>query len=92
MDSGSIQEVIDKLRDFAASKFAAKFDGTQAIVLTVTSGDSHKVEKVTVNKSGADYLARREGDNAVYGIDAASYGDLQKAITGIKPFQPPAKK
>jgi len=92
IDSGSIQEVIDKLRDFAASKFADKFTGSQAISLSLTSGDNHKVEKVTINKSGADYLAQREGDSTVYVIDGASYGDLQKAITGIKPFQPPAKK
>jgi hypothetical protein len=93
MDSGSIQEVIDKLRDFAGSKFADKMSGTQALTLSVTSGDSHKVEKVTLNKTATDYAAQREGDPAVYVIDAASYGDLQKAITGIKAAAPaPANK
>jgi hypothetical protein len=93
MDSGSIQEVIDKLRDFAGSKFIDKMSGSQALVLSVTSGDTHKVEKVTINKTATEYAAQREGDPAVYVIDAASYGDLQKAITGIKPAAPaPANK
>jgi hypothetical protein len=88
MDSGSIQETIDKLRDLAGSKFADKMTGTQALSLAVTSGTDHKVEKVTIDKAGADYDAQRDGDTATYVLDAATYGDLQKAITGIKPFTP----
>jgi hypothetical protein len=88
MDSGSIQEVIDKLRDLAGSRFADKMTGVQALTLAVTAGDNHKTEKVTINKAGADYDAQRDGDTTTYVLDAATYGDLQKAITGIKPFTP----
>jgi hypothetical protein len=91
-DAGSIQAVIDKLRDLSASKFAAKLEGTLSLSLVVTSGDTHKVEKVIMNKAGADYDAEREGDPAVYVVDAASYGDLQKAIAGIKTVQPSSNK
>lgn len=90
MDSGSIQAVIDKLRDLGASKFADKMSGTPAQTITVTSGDKNKVEKVIFNKAGEDYDAQREGDPAVYVVDAASYGDLQKAIAAIKPYKAPA--
>lgn len=92
MDSGSIQEVIDKLRDLAGSRFIDKMSGTQALTLAVTSGDNHKVEKVTINKAASDYAAQRDGDSSVYVVDAATYGDLQKAITGIKPAAAPANK
>jgi hypothetical protein len=91
-DAGSVQALIDKLRDLSASRFADKAGGTQALTLSVTSGDSHKVEKVTLSKAGADYQALREGDPAVYVVDAASYEDLQKAIAGIKPAQASSNK
>jgi hypothetical protein len=87
-DAGSIQAVIDKLRDLSASKFADKMSGTLASTITVTSGDKNKVEKLTLNKAGEDYDALRDGDPAVYVVTAASYGDLQKAIAGIKTVQP----
>jgi hypothetical protein len=91
-DPGSIQAVIDKLRDLSASKFAPKLEGTLSLNFVVTSGDKNKVEKVILNKAGADYDAQREGDPAVYVVDAASYGDLQKAIAGIKTVQPSSNK
>jgi hypothetical protein len=91
-DSGSIQAVIDKLRDLSASGFADKIAGTPATTITVTSGEKNKVEKVTFNKSGEDYDAVRDGDPAVYVVSAASYADLQKAIAAIKTAQPPANK
>jgi hypothetical protein len=91
MDPGSIQEVIDKLRDLAGSKFTDKMSGTQALTLSVTSGDAKKTEKVIINKAASDYAAQRDGDSAVFVIDAATYGDLQKAITGIKPATPANK-
>jgi hypothetical protein len=88
VDPGSIQAVIDKLRDLSASKFTDKLGGSLSLSLVVTSGDTHKVEKVIMNKAGSDYDAQREGDPAVYVVDNASYEDLQKAIAGIKPVQP----
>ncbi|MEP6715962.1 MAG: DUF4340 domain-containing protein [Terriglobia bacterium] len=94
MDAPSIQNVIDKLRDLTAVKFMDKPAGAQALALAVTSGDNHKVEKVVVNKSGEEYNALREGELTVYAIDAKAVDDLQKAISGIKHYQPPkpAKK
>jgi hypothetical protein len=94
IDAGSIQTVIDKLRDLSAAKFADKLSGALNLSLVVTSGDNHKVEKVIVNQAGSDFEAQREGDPTVYVIDAAAFGELRKAVAGIKPFQPPpaAKK
>jgi hypothetical protein len=90
MDASSIQAVVDKLRDLSAGKFADKMAGTQAQTISVTSGDKNKLEKIVLNKAGEDYDVQRDGDPAVYVVSAASYGDLQKAITAIKPYQAPA--
>jgi hypothetical protein len=88
-DSGSLQAVIDKLRDLSATKFADKMGGTQTLVLGVTSGDNHRYEKITINKDGDSFDAQRDGEPSVYVIDAKSMDDLQKAISGIKPYQAP---
>lgn len=89
-DGGSVQAVIDKLRDLSASKFVDKSAGSPALTLAVTYGQKKTVERVTINKSGDDYLATREGDSSVYVIDKSAFEDLQKAISGIKPAAPPA--
>ncbi len=52
-ESGTVQTVIDKLRDLSASKFSDKMSGTQTLTAAVTSGDKHRFEKVTINKDGS---------------------------------------
>ncbi len=88
-DGGSLQSVIDKLRDLSAAKFSEKMAGTQAFVFGVTSGDKNRYEKVTINKDGDSYDAQRDGDPTVYVIDSKTIDDLQKAAAAIKPFQAP---
>ena len=90
-EAGTLQSVIDKLRDLSATKFADKMGGTQLLTVGITSGDNHRVEKVTINKDGDAYDAQRDGEPAVYVIDAKNIDDLQKAIMGIK-RQAPSKK
>jgi len=96
-EAGTVQTVIDKLRDLSASKFSDKMNGTQTLTAAVTSGDKNRFEKVTINKDGAAYDAQRDGEPAVYVIEAKDVDDLQKAISGIKPLSstnpaPPKKK
>ena len=57
--------------------------------MAVTSGDSHRVEKVTINKDGDVYDAQRDDDPTVYVLDAKAVEDLQKAVSEIKQYQPP---
>jgi len=89
IDAGSIQNVVDKLRDLAATKFPDKIAGEPVLTLAVTWGEKSKVDKVTIDKSGADYIGVRDGDAAAYGLEAKSVDELQKAIAEIKPFQAP---
>jgi hypothetical protein len=89
LDSASIQNVVDKLRDLAATKFPDKITGTPALALSVTWGDKGKLDKVVVNQSGTDYIAVRDGDATAYQLDAKAFDELRKAIADIKPFQAP---
>jgi hypothetical protein len=93
-DAGTLQTVIDKLRDLSASKFSEKMSGMQTLTVGVTSGDKNRSEKATIDKDGTAYNAQRDGEPAVYVIDAKDVDDLQKAISGIKQQQqaPPKKK
>lgn len=91
-EAGTIQTVIDKLRDLSATRFIDKMGGTQALTIGVTSGDKHRNEKVTINKDGNAYDAQREGEPTVYVLDAKTIDDLQKSIAGIKQASAPPKK
>jgi ribosomal protein L12E/L44/L45/RPP1/RPP2 len=93
MDNASVQSLIDKLRDIAATKFADKGAGDPVLDATVTSNDGKRVEKVTIRKQGTDYFAQRDGEPSIYQLDAKAVDDLQSAVSGIKEAAPePVKK
>ena len=75
----SVQNLIDKLRDLAATKFQDAGGGTQVFDATVTSNDGKRVEKVTINKQGDQYLAKRENEPSIYVLDSKAAEDLMKA-------------
>src|SRR6185437_14359830 len=94
MDNAAVQNLIDKLRDLAATKFAEKGGGQPVFTATVTSNSGKRVEKVTISKLGEQYFAQREGEPSIYELDAKTVQDLQKAAGDIKEQAPPpaAKK
>jgi hypothetical protein len=89
MDAPSIQSVVDKLRDLTSKKLLDSGNGPVIFEVTVISNDGKRVEKVSIWKQGASYQARREGEPAVYELDAKAVEDLQKAAADVKEFQPP---
>ena len=93
MDSISMQSLLDKVRDLAASKFidSGKL-GTPATDITVTWSDGKRVEKVLISKQGNDYIALRENEPALYGLDSKAVDDLSKAASDVKPAPPAAAK
>jgi hypothetical protein len=92
LDSTSVQSLLDKLRDFSASKFVDfTAVATPSIDLTVTSNDGKRIEKVLISKQGSDYVARRDNEPSLYGLDAKTVDDLSKAASDVKEA-PPAKK
>lgn len=88
MDSGTIQNVIDKLRDLSATKLTDKTGGVKTFTFSVTSGEKHRLEKVVINKNGDEWIGQREGEPTGYLIDAKNVDELQKAIAGIKQYVP----
>ena len=51
MDNASVQNLIDKLRDLSATKFAEKGGGEPVFEATVTSNDGKRVEKVSITQA-----------------------------------------
>ena len=98
MDSTSVQVLIDKLRDLAATAFPASGFGTPSITVAVTSSGGKGSEKVEIAAlSTGGYLARRENEPVLYQLDAKAVDDIVRAAADVKPPQPaqaktPAKK
>jgi hypothetical protein len=91
MDAGTVQELIDKLRDLSASKFVDSGFTTTLIDLTVIANDGKRVEKVAISKAGDDYIAKRENDPTLYQLDSKAVDDLRKSAEDVKPAAAPAK-
>ncbi len=79
MDNTSVQTLIDKLRDLAATKFVEKGGGQPVFEATVTSNSGKRIEKVVITKHGDQYFAQREGEPSIYELDGKAVEDLQKA-------------
>ena len=93
MDSSSVQSLVDKLRDLAATKFQDTGGGGALVLdLTVSSNNGKRVEKVSITKEGESYFAKRESEPSIYVLDGKAVEDLQKAANDVKEFQPPKKK
>jgi hypothetical protein len=92
MDSISVQNLIDKLRDLAATKFADSGFTTPALELTVVSNDGKRTEKVQIAAAGPNFLARRENDSTLYQLDANAVTGLRDAAAGVQPAPPAATK
>lgn len=91
MDSISVQNLIDKLRDLAATKFVDAGFTTPTLEITVVSNDGKRTEKVQIAQAGANFLARRENDSSLYQLDSKAVSDLRDAANGVKE-PPPATK
>ncbi len=93
MDNASVQTLIDKLRDLAATKFAEKGGGEPILQASVVSNNGKRNEKVVISKQGAQYFAQRDGEPSIYELDSKVVADLQKAAADVKEAVPePAKK
>jgi len=85
-DPGTVQDLVDKIRELSASKFVDSGFGAPLIDLTVTSNDGKKVEKIAISKSGGNYIAIRENEPAtLYQLDPKTVDDLTKSAADVKP-------
>jgi hypothetical protein len=93
MDNSTVQTLIDKLRDLAATKFSERGGGDPVFEATVTSNSGKRVEKVTIRKQGTQYFAQRENEPSIYELESKSVDDLQQAAKDVKEAAPePAQK
>ena len=93
LDSMSADALLDKVRDLAANKFPDSGFTTPAVQIVVTPKGGKAAEKVLIAKSGNTYIAKREGEPALYGIEPVFVTGLQKAAADVKPAAlPPAEK
>lgn len=93
MDSTSVQQFIDKLRDLAVVKFADKGFGSAAVTLSVTSNQGKHKEKVEISPAGADrFVARHDGDAGLYELDAKAVKEMRQAVGDVREEQKSAPK
>ncbi|HEX4227583.1 MAG TPA: DUF4340 domain-containing protein [Bryobacteraceae bacterium] len=84
IDPASIQAFIDKLRDLSATKFVDTGFTTPEFMLTVVSNDGKRIEKVEFAKVADGYIAQREGEPALYQLDAKTVDDILRAGSDIR--------
>lgn len=82
IDPGSVQQIVDKLRELAATGFASAGGGSPAAEYTVTLAG--KAEKVSVTQAGEKYFATRPGDPAVYVLDGKVVDELRQLAADAK--------
>jgi hypothetical protein len=88
-----VENLIDKLRDLAATKFADQGGGEPVCEARVISSNGKRDERATVTKQGDRYFAQREGEPSIYELDTKAVQDLEKAAGDVKEVAPaPAKK
>lgn len=92
MDSISVQNLIDKLRDLTATKFVDSGFTTPTLEVTVVSNSGKRTEKVQIAPAGSNFLARRENDSTLYQLEANAVKDLRDAANGVKESPPPETK
>lgn len=94
MDEVGVQSLIDRLRELAAVKFVSGGFTGGSIELSVTSKEGKVVEKVALSKAGESYIAKREGEAALYELAGKTVDELVAAASSIKERQVdvPAKK
>jgi hypothetical protein len=85
MDPDSVENVISSLRDLTATKFVTTGFANPGIEATVTSSGGSLVEKVSIAKSGSEYLAKRADEPALYALDAGAVEGLETAAKAIHP-------
>jgi len=92
MDSIAVQNLIDKLRDLAATKFVDSGFTTPTLEVTVTSNEGKRTEKVQIAAAGANFLARRENDSSLYQLDFNAVQGVREAFYGVREPPPPQTK
>jgi hypothetical protein len=89
VDAIGAESFVEKVRDLSASKFVDSGFGTVAVELTAASNGGKTMEKVSIAKDGDHYVAKRDGEPALYQLDPVVISGLQLAAQDLKPAVEP---
>jgi hypothetical protein len=89
LDAIGAQGLVEKVRDLAASKFVDSGFGPPELEVTATSNGGKTIEKVSISKDGDHYVAKRDGEPALYQLDPVVISGLQLAAQDLKPAAEP---
>lgn len=92
VDSVGVQSLIDRLRDLAAESFPAAGFTTPEIEVSITAGEPATTEKLLISRAGDRFIARREGEPALYELKAEAVNEMAQAARDIKEPPAPEKK
>lgn len=87
MDAIGVRALIDELRDLSAESFPESGFGEPSVEITVVSGDGEDVEKVQISKNGEEFIARREGEPALYGLKPVDVDRIDAVAEDIQEHQ-----
>jgi len=85
VDAISAESFVEKVRGLAASKFVDSGFGAAELELTATSNGGKNTEKILISRDGAYYVAKRDGEPALYQLDPVTVTGLGKAAEDMKP-------
>ena len=85
LDPDTTDTLLAAVRDLSATKFVTTGFTSPAIEIIVTPAKGKRIEKVSIAKSGEDYIAKREGEPTLYWIDDGPVKAMQKAADDLKP-------
>jgi hypothetical protein len=91
MDSISVQNLVDKLRDFGIAGYEAPAVAQAEITITVVSKNGSRTETVEMQAKGTDWSARRMGSNETYRVTGTDITSLRQAVSGVREPPPPDK-
>jgi len=89
VDAIGAEGFVEKVRDLSASGFLDSGFSTVTIDVMATSNAGKRVEKVSISRDGDHYVAKRDGEPALYQLDAAVVTGLEKAAEDLKPAVEP---
>ncbi|HJX96800.1 MAG TPA: DUF4340 domain-containing protein, partial [Candidatus Acidoferrum sp.] len=89
VDAIGAESFVEKVRDLEASKFVDAGFGAVELEVTATSNAGKTVEKVLIAKDGDHYVAKRDGEPALYQLDPVVVTGLEKAAEDMKPAVEP---
>ncbi len=84
MDSLSVQNLVDKLRNLSASAFDDATFRTQEMKIEVVSKAGNRTETVEISPAQTGFVARRADGPALYRLTEEDVSGLREALNGVR--------